>query len=352
MIECNVAASPARASVSAGLAASLIDFATAQGADRADILARARLSETQLADIDTRVEIDRYLALVDAAKQAADDPALVLRWAEAVGMAEVSIVGLIMEASQTMGEAFAQMQRYGRLAMEIDAPVSGPRYELAERDGQLLMMERAMPWGIVPALVEGAFTRLVCGPRRFLQQPHVLAVHFAYDPPVYRSEYERIFRCPVHFNADFNAMTLHPEIAGWRVAQYPHYVFSVLAEKADSLLGELDASKTVRGQVEAALLPILHEGEVGADRIAAQLKMSRQTLFRQLQREGATFRAVLGELRRRLAIGYLRGRKVSVNETAYLVGFSEPAAFSRAFKRWTGQSPRAFRRQDEAMSGE
>ena len=76
--------------------------------------------------------------------------------------------------------------------------------------------------------------------------------------------------------------------------------------------------------------------------IAGELGLSRQTLFRRLKAEGTTFERVLDDLRHRLALHYLDGGKMSVNQTAYLVGFSDPAAFSRAFKRWTGSSPRAY----------
>lgn len=90
-------------------------------------------------------------------------------------------------------------------------------------------------------------------------------------------------------------------------------------------------------------MPTLHTGIAGIDLIAARMGMSRPTLYRRLKAEGTTFEQVLDELRHRLALHYLSGGKVSVNEAAYLVGFSEPAAFSRAFKRWTGHSPRALR---------
>jgi len=127
------------------------------------------------------------------------------------------------------------------------------------------------------------------------------------------------------------------------VSDQPRYVFGVLSERADALLKELESSKTVRGRVESLLLPVLHKGDISMDAIAAKLAVSRQTLFRKLKAEGTTFEKVLDELRHRLALNYLCGKKVSVNETAYLVGFSDPAAFSRAFKRWTGSSPRDVR---------
>ncbi|NOT40136.1 MAG: helix-turn-helix transcriptional regulator [Alphaproteobacteria bacterium] len=91
-------------------------------------------------------------------------------------------------------------------------------------------------------------------------------------------------------------------------------------------------------------MPLLHTGDVSMDKIAETMAMSRQTLFRKLKGEGTTFEKVLDELRHNMALHYLGGKKVSINETAYLVGFSEAAAFSRAFKRWTGKSPREMRK--------
>ena len=76
--------------------------------------------------------------------------------------------------------------------------------------------------------------------------------------------------------------------------------------------------------------------------IADKLCCSRQTLFRKLKAEGVTFEQVLDELRRKLSLNYLNANKTSVKETARLVGYSDSAAFSRAFKRWTGFSPRVY----------
>ena len=78
-----------------------------------------------------------------------------------------------------------------------------------------------------------------------------------------------------------------------------------------------------------------------------QGEQARDPLYRRLKAEGTTFETVLDGVRHRLALDYLGAGKVSINETAYLVGFSDPAAFSRAFKRWTGRSPRQWRAERE-----
>ncbi len=334
-----------QSTVSAGIVSGLLDFASSRGGDRSVMAVRAGVDERTLENPDNRLALERYVALLRVAKVMTDDPALALHFSEEIGISQVSIVGLVMEASATMGEAFLQLQRYGRLAADFEDIADGPRFELCHRSGKLFMVDRMRRANAVPELTEIAFGSLVCGPRRFLSQPHVLAVHVTYAAPAYAAEYERIFQCPVHFGADWNALELHPEITGWEVAQAPRYVFGVLTKHAEGLLNDMEAVKTLKGRVEALLLPILHEGDLSADTIARKLGCSRQTLFRKLKDEGTTFTDVLDALRERVSKSYLDGRSASVNETAYLVGFSDPASFSRAFKRWTGQSPNEFRRR-------
>jgi AraC-like DNA-binding protein len=94
----------------------------------------------------------------------------------------------------------------------------------------------------------------------------------------------------------------------------------------------------LRRQVEATIEPLLPAGDAAIERVARALGLSRQTLYRRLKEEGTTFEALLDGVRRRLAIELIR-EGASVKDAAYRLGFSDPAAFSRAFKRWTGSSP-------------
>src|SRR5262249_42875182 len=122
-------------------------------------------------------------------------------------------------------------------------------------------------------------------------------------------------------------------------------VLDVLSAHSEALLEKLKSSKSTRGRVEGLLTPLLETGNVTMSAIASQLGLSRQSLFRKLKAEGVTFEEVLDGLRRTLALRYLNGEGLSVKETAFRLGFSEPASFSRAFKRWTGKSPLEVRRK-------
>lgn len=326
--------------IGAGFVRALLDLAVSKGANREELAARAGIDSAQLGDTDARIPFSHYAALMRAGKELAGDPALGLHFGETYEMADLSVVGLIGRASETMAEAFAQFNRYARLTADVGG---GPeRFTLERRDGLLWMIDTREDANAFPEHSEASFARMVTTSRRWLGDTSFMkAVHFTHTAPPYRAEYDRIFGFDVIFESDVNALVTDETWLTRKTLHASTYVFGVLSERAGALLASLEASDSVRARVESFIMPMLHTGEASMDRVAAKMGVSRPTLFRRLKGEGVTFEKVLDDLRHKLAQHYLSGEKVSVNEAAYLVGFSDRAAFSRAFKRWTGSSPRA-----------
>jgi len=330
--------------VSAGFADHLMRFAISLGADPLALAERSGIRPEALLDLDRRIPVRSYIALMGAAKALCGAPDLALQLGATNDFREISVVGLICYAAPTMGEGLQELNRYGRLAMEVDIPAGGPRFQMVQKDGELWLSDTRAHPNAFPELTESTWSRFICETaRHFPQAPFAKAVHVTHARPSHGAAYEALWNVPVTFGAAWNAIQIDPSWLSIPLHNPSGYAFGLLTEHADRLLAELEASRSARGRVEAALLPILHKGAPGMEQVAAGLGLSRQALYRQLRQEGVTFEAVADALRHTMALHYLNGRKVSVNETAYLVGCSDPSACSRAFKRWTGSSPKQLR---------
>jgi AraC-like DNA-binding protein len=118
---------------------------------------------------------------------------------------------------------------------------------------------------------------------------------------------------------------------------------AILDEHALKLLEELPPLGSLGDRVRDLLARQLSGGDTSAETTALSLKMSVRTLHRRLSAEGTSHKKLLEELRRKLAASYLRDGGLAISEITYLLGFSEPSAFHRAFRRWTGKTPMQFR---------
>src|SRR5512140_1620180 len=332
----------AELTMSASGVRALLDVAVAKGADRRLLLERSRIASADLENGDNRIPFSKYVALMRAGQQLCNDPALALHFGETVDPAEISFTNSI--GAQSLAEAFAIGNRYARLTVEVGDETSD-RFVLSRIGGQLWLVDTRKNANAFPELTESGFARMVCATRRvFAGKQLIKEVQVTHEEPEYRAEYERIFGVPVVFGSDKNALLLDEAAMSVKTPVAPSGVAQVLTAHAEDLLEKLESSKSVKDRVEHLLMESLPAGDVGMDAIASKLGLSRQTLFRRLKGEGTTFERVLDDLRHRLALNYLDSAKKSVNQTAYLVGFSDPAAFSRAFKRWTGSSPRKARK--------
>jgi AraC-like DNA-binding protein len=336
--------------ISAGYPKALLDFAVSRGADRQTLLARSHIHPDELQNQDNRIPLANYLALLKAGIELSNEPALSLLFGEAVRLPDISIVGLIGQLAGNSEDGRRQMNRYARLALDEDDGDASDPMEIVREGSDVWVRSTSRIYAENPLLAESGFARTVCGVRAllasmpdFAHRPFPKAIRFTHKEPSYRAEYDRIFGVPLFFESAMNAILIDEAFMQMKPPRPNPYLSELLRAHAEGLLKNLDSSKSTKGRVESLLIPVLHTGEANMDMIAGKLALSRQTLFRKLKAEGVTFEKVLDELRHKLALHYLRREKVSVHETAYLVGFSDPGAFSRAFKRWTGSSPRLMR---------
>ncbi len=330
----------AEPTIAAGFAKALMDLAVSKGASRKLLVERSHIDPDDLLDQDNRIQLDRYLALMEAGKELCGEPALALQFGEAIDMTELSIVGLICQSAETKAEAMVQANRYVRLMLDADESATDDWFQIIRDEDEVWLELTSEIYVNYPEFAESGFARMVSGARRLYgNKPIARAVHFTHAEPSYRAEYDRIVKMPVVFGSDKNALLIDETILSMEQSLSNRYVFGILSVHADALLKSLESSKTIKGQVESLLIPNLHTGELSMQQIAKKLGLSRQTLYRRLKAEGVSYKNLLDELRHKMALHYLSGKKVSVIEVAYLVGFSDPSAFSRAFKRWTGRSP-------------
>lgn len=334
--------------VSAGYAKALFDLAVERGAPAVELLKVAALQNGDFQNPLARIPLTKFKTLMRQGKRFSGEPGLALYFGVTIPFDDLSLVGLICRAAPTMEAAFNQMNRYGRLIIDTDGGQSGDRFQISRRDGRVFIDDTRAAPDEFPELTESTLGRFICGVgRHFPDRSFFLSAEVTHPRPQHGALYEDLLGVPVTFDGQFNAMEVSETWLSFRINRQNNYVFGVLGDQAADLLAQLQSSTSLRAEIERRLMPVLHTGETDMRAIAADMGCSTQTLYRRLKREETSYKTVVDDLRRKLSIDYLRCGKVTVSETAYLVGFSELSAFSRAFKRWTGKTPGQFHKQGD-----
>ena len=334
--------------IAATYADALLRYAVSRGSTRNALLQRSSLRATVFDDPDGRIAIVDYVALFTAAAAALNDPAFALRFGEAVRTEDVSLVGLVAHSADSPQAGCDLLNRYGRLMLDEGDGSAPDRIAFVRERGEVWLTFSSPLYVAFPVLTESTFARCISGirssyaaARQGAVWPYPKSLHFTHRAPSYVAEYRRIFACPLVFGSDRNGWQMDEAFMSFRQPAPSAYSAYAVRAHADELLRRLDVSRTTRGQVERILTPLLAR-DVTIEQVACELGISRQTLLRRLKREGTTFEDLLVSLRRNVAVQYLTQRGLPVKRVADAVGFSDASAFSRAFKRWTGYSPRVY----------
>lgn len=310
----------------------------ALGTDPDPILQFVGIDALALQDPDGQVPAGMGSRFLNRAVEVTRDPHLGLHLAEEVDPGSFDVHFYAMVSSATLGEAFERLCRYQRLIHETN------RVTLESNGGRSILRHMTPGGGaaarqsvefIIAAWVRAG--RVAVG---IDWSP--MEVRFVHPAPSETGEHSRFFRCPVQFGVGENSLVISRSLMDTPCVRADASLLAVLDRYASDRLGPNTA--TFAGQVRAALSENIQKGGLGAEQVARRFKMSVRTFNRMLAAEGTTYRKLSDQLRHELAARYLRDRRVSIMEVAFLTGFSEISAFHRAFKRWAGQTPAEFRR--------
>ncbi len=168
-------------------------------------------------------------------------------------------------------------------------------------------------------------------------------VYFEHPKPENSREHEGAFNAPVFFNQKFNAIVFDPAILGTPMPKADLKLMSITRTCLESLYTNTPINQNLTDKIRNLIRIKLAEGYPALDLIAENLYMSTSAVQRSLAWEGLSYTDLVEDVRRSLAEIYFKQRNLSLSEIAYLLGYSELSAFSRAFRRWTGFSPREYR---------
>ncbi len=312
-----------------------------QGLAGCATLEAAGLDREILADAGGAVAVGDYARVIEEAIARCENPALGLLagWHAPTGAAHV--LGFVLVSSATLREAIQMFLRYSSLVVE------GAEWSFAETEdearfgflhpqvsGDVARFEAEM-------LLTYVFRRIAL---HFLGRSAPLQeARFAHVEPCWVETYHRIFGCPVSFGAERNELVFHPAALDVSQLHSDTWVCELLKERAEVILRERRSDARLRTRVKDVLKYQLPRGQAQAEDVARAIGLTPRTLRRRLSNLGCTLRELSDEARKELACEGILSPKRSIKDVAYDLGFAEPSAFHRAFKRWTGLTPHQFR---------
>jgi AraC-like DNA-binding protein len=312
-------------------------FACAEraGVSRAELLAAADLRDEPLPE---ELVYDQVTLLWQHAARLTADPAFGIHAAENAHRGVFDVLEYAALSSVTLGDALSRLCRYQRLLTEVAT------YTLA---GSTLRLELRLGANRLPPsrhAVEYLLACVVDKSRRAASGARPAAVRFRHAAPATTSEHDRVFGCVVEFEADRDELELSPATLAIALEHADPVLRSILDRHASALLDQLPETDLFSARVHRWLREHLADQPTLAS-AARQFRLSERGFQRRLETERETFEALLDRTRRHEATRLLADRRLAVAEVATALGFSESSAFHRAFKRWNGVTPSAWRKR-------
>ncbi len=246
--------------------------------------------------------------------------------------------------SKTLRSAIEHTSRFH----DVDSPALGWALRVSGNSAALELFWKDPSFARFHRYVEFAMFAALARIRSTIQTDFFpLEIRFVHEVHKSASEFQKLAGCPVVFGAESFEMILPLPALDLPIPSFDTRLQEHLIEYGRRLLREEDpACKTLRSRVEGLLVSALPARILNADEVAASVGLSRRSFDRRLKKEGTSFRAVVDNLRCDLARTFMQD-DMAFSEIAFALGYADQASFSTAFKRWTGEAPRAYKSKSQ-----
>ncbi|MCJ8170540.1 AraC family transcriptional regulator [Atopomonas sediminilitoris] len=331
--------------VSVAYVQGLVDYLVRQGHDAEAFLDSAGLSLALLAQREQRIAASRYLDLLGRAVELTGDARLGLHLGEAIRPGYYGVLGYLVMSCATLADALHRQARYAELVGNLGRVLLVDDASVGAEPHVALTWTPHWPQQRVQVCEETLASWLTFGYWISGVSERPTEVRFQHEAPADCSEYARLFACPVRFAQTDNALVFPRRILQTPLGQADSQVRLMLDAYAERLLSGLRQGDNVLDQARQLLAQRLPEDNASLEWLAGEMHLSVRTLQRRLAEVGLSFSGLLDETRQQLALHYLRDPALELAEIAFLIGFAESGSLTRAFRRWTGQTPAEYRRQ-------
>lgn len=290
-------------------------------------------------DPDARIPVEYYIAIEKAAIELSGDSCFGLHMGEYSESENWGVLGYMLKNSRTLGDAMAIAGKYSKIVGNL---LQGS-VRMGRKTFTIIMHAPNRVQDVPRHCFESAFASLVIMMRTITgKKINPVEVGFTFSKPDSVDEYKRIFQAPVFFGRKNMYITLELNLSSVPVLFPNKQLLAYFRRYADSLLSEYEGNSGFVREVSRLITERINDADFSLKLIASELAMSQRTLQKKLTAEGKDFSSLLKSLRHKMADLYLN-EDYTVEEITCLLGYRDTSAFRKAYKKWSGLTPREYR---------
>ena len=324
----------------------LLNYANSRGVESETLMSNAGVDLAAANRYSNKISASCYFDILDEAIRLTDDPYFGLHmgeffeWRDLSNLCYIMNLGYIMSSCRNLGEAMEKASDYLSF---IEGPFDS-KIIPAGNQTEIIFRTKHEKQVHINHCIDEALSSFVKIVRSITNKVvRLKEVKVSHETPEDPGEYKRIFSCPVLFDQETTALVFHSRDLAVPIVAEDTKLFPVTANSSKNPYETIDGMKAYSKQISILLFEQLKKGSPCIKQIAKELGMSVRCLQMKLNREGETFSHIVRNVRKDLAKTYLIDKDYTIDEITYLLGFSDPSVFHRAFKNWTGVTPGKFR---------